>query len=41
MTLVIFRPFETERPPLAIEKAAPTRSNNILKIDHPFVLFLL
>jgi hypothetical protein len=41
ITFVIFNPLETDNPPLAIEKAPPTRSSKILKIDHPFVLFRL
>ena len=36
-----FNPFSTDNPPLANEKAPPTKSKIILKIDHPFVLFLL
>lgn len=34
-------PFSTDNPPLAKEKAAPTRSRIILKIDQPLVLLRL
>lgn len=41
ITFVTFSPFETDNPPLAIEKAPPTKSSKILNMDHPFVLFRL
>ena len=41
ITFVILSPFVTDKPPLAIENAPPTRSRMMLNIDHPFVLFLL
>lgn len=40
-TLVMLSPFSTDSPPLAIENIPPVKSIKILKIDHPFVLFLL
>jgi hypothetical protein len=41
ITFVILTPLVTDRPPLAIEKAPPTRSSKMLNIDHPLVLFRL
>ena len=41
MTLVMFRPLDTERPPLAMEKTPPKRSKRMLKMDQPLVLLRL
>lgn len=41
ITFVIFNPLDTDNPPLAIEKAPPTKSSKILKMDHPLVLLRL
>jgi hypothetical protein len=41
ISFVILSPLSTSIAPLAKEKVPPTRSRIILKIFHPFVLFLL
>lgn len=41
ITFIRFNPFSTDNPPLAKEKTPPNKSRIMLKIDHPFVLFLL
>jgi hypothetical protein len=41
ITLVTLSPLETDKVPLANEKVPPIKSNIILNIDQPLVLFLL
>lgn len=41
INLVIFNPFDTDSVPLANENIPPSKSNIILTILQPFVLFLL